>query len=377
MKISLLSENLQKNLLLLNRAISSRSQLPVLLNFLIEARGKGVFFSATDLEIGITIQIPAKVEKEGTTTVPARTFSELLGTLVLEKIILEKKQEGLELLGEKVRTVFQTMPQEDFPRLFKKKGGETMVLKKEDVEKDFSQVVFAASQDVGRPVLSGVLIKEGGKGELFLVATDGFRLSLKRNALKSLKKEIGHRQTAFIVPSRVIREFILMSKEVGGEEIRIYIPEESNQILFCQNDATLVGRLIEGDFPQFEKIIPQDFSTRALFEKEDLEKAVKACYIFARETAGIVKLSLGKGKIVVSANAPSLGKNTIEVGAKTEGEENEIAFNARYLLDLFSHVGKSSLIFEMTGPLNPGVFKIQGERDYLHLIMPIRVQSEA
>ena len=373
MKISLLSENLQKKLIFLNHAISSRTQLPVLSNFLIEANKKGVFISATDLEIGILAEVPAKIEEGGSVLVPAKTLSEFLSALPLGKITLEDKPEGLVLLGDKTSVLFQTS-KEEFPKLYEKKAEESIVLKKEDLDKDFSKVVFASSQDVGRPVLSGVLVREDGDSGLLLVATDGYRLSLKKNALKGIKKK--EKKISLILPSRLIREAVLMSKDMGGEDIEVCVSGENNQVLFFQNDTTLVGRSIEGEFPAFEKIIPQDFSARVLFEKEALQKAVKACYVFARETAGIVKLSLGKGKITVSANAPSLGKNTIEVDAKTEGEENEIAFNARYLLDFFAHVEENNLSFEMMGPLSPGVFKIAGDSSFLHLIMPIRVAQE-
>ena len=138
-----------------------------------------------------------------------------------------------------------------------------------------------------------------------------------------------------------------------------------------------MGRLIEAEFPNYEKIIPTDFSTKTVFEKESLQKAIKTSYVFARQTASILKLSIKKDKIVVSANAPSVGSNTIEVDAKTTGEENEIAFNARYLLDLLSNIDADEMSYEMTGPLNPGVFKIVGDTSFLHLIMPIRVQTEA
>ena len=375
MKISLLAENLQKKLLFLNHAVSQKSQLPILLNFLIVAKKEGLFLSATDLEIGITTEVPAKIEETGTIIVPAKTFFEIISTQSFGKIRLEKKPEGVLLLGEKTNTLFQTNSQEDFPKLFENKGVETMFVKKEDVEKDFSKIVFAASQDMGRPTLSGVLVKESAKEGMVLAATDGYRLSLKKNALKGSRKKSN--EFSLIVPSRVIRELVFMSKEEGGEGVGVFVPKESNQIIFSQNETTLVGRLIEGEFPQFEKIIPQEFSTKVFFEKEDLQRAVKSCYVFARETAGVVKLSVGKGEITVSANAPSLGKNTVEVEAKTEGEENEIAFNARYLLDLFAHLGDPSLVFEMTGPLSPGVFKIAQDNSFLHLIMPIRLQEPA
>ncbi|KKQ27481.1 MAG: polymerase III subunit beta protein, partial [Candidatus Levybacteria bacterium GW2011_GWA2_37_36] len=354
MKTSLITENLQKKILFVSHAISTRNQLPILLNFLIEAGEGKITISATDLEIGITADIPAKTEKEGSITVPAKTFTEILGNTSSSKINMETTQEGLALTGEGEKTVFQTIPTDEFPKLYKDKGKQIMVLKDEAIKKDFSKVVFAASLDSERPALSGVMIKEEKDGFL-LVATDGYRLSLKKQALQGSKKTKTEEMVSMLVPARIIRELIQMEKDSGDGDIRVYASKEKNQIIFSQDDTVLIGRLIEAEFPDYEKIIPTDFSTKTIFERDSLQKAIKAGYVFARQTAGIIKMSIKKNKISVSANAPSVGKNLIEVEAKTTGEENEIAFNARYLLDFLSNSTSETVSFEMNGPLNPGV----------------------
>lgn len=372
MNISLLSENLQKKLLFVNHAVPSRGQLPILLNFLIEAKKGTLNIKATDLEIGISISIPAKIEEEGITTVPAKTFYELISIIPSGIIKIVSKEGELGLLGEKIKTVFQTLSPDDFPKLYENIGEEIITIRKEMVDNEFPKVVFAASSDTTRAALSGVLIK-GDKEKILTVATDGYRLSLKKYTLENRKKPI--EPISLLVPSRVIKELVLMGKD--EEEIKIYAAKQSNQIIFLQNEITLVGRLIEAEFPNFEKIIPKTFSTRMVFDREGLQKAVKACYVFAREAANIIKLSIKKDRAIVSSSTPSVGENTVEIDAKTTGEENEIAFNARYLLDLFSNITEDTMSFEMTGPLNPGVFKIEKDDSFLHLIMPIRVQGES
>src|SRR3989344_1400921 len=291
MKVSLLFENLSRKILFANHAISSRSQLPILLNFLIQAKNGKLSISATDLEIGIVVDIQAKIEEEGEITVPAKTLTELITVTPTDKIVLETKPEGLVLTGEKIKTVFQTTPAEEFPRIYDEKGEEKLVVKRELIDKDFSKIVFAASPDSERPALSGVLIKEEKEGAL-LVATDGYRLSLKKHALGGKGK--GKNETSVIVPSRVIRELVLMGKEAGGGEVKVYVSPEKNQILFSEEDVTLVGRLIEAEFPNYEKIIPQNHSTKTVFSREELQGAVKASYVFARQTANIIKLSIRK-----------------------------------------------------------------------------------
>lgn len=372
MKVSLLSENLQKKLIFANHAISNKSQLPILLNFLIKASKNNLVIKATDLEIGISVEIPAKIDEEGITTVPARTFSELISLVPKGKITLLTKKEGLELTGEKIKTNFQTIAPEDFPKLYEEMGEEKTTITKEVISKEFPKVVFAASQDIGRPALSGVLLKVE-KEELLLVATDGYRLSLKKHILESKKKEKRVEDVLMIVPARVIKELMFMQDYEG--DTRMFAGRKNNQIIFSGSETTLIGRLIEAEFPNYEKILPVDFSTKTIFDRENLQKAVKVCYIFARETANIIKLSILKDRIIVSANTPQVGENTVEVEAEAVGEDNQIAFNARYLLEILSNVSEDRLSFEMTGPLSPGVFKIVNDNTFLHLIMPIRLQE--
>jgi len=369
MKVTFLSDNLSQKISFLNHAVSQRGQLPILSNFLIEAKAGKLIISATDLEIGIITTIAVKVEEEGKITIPAKNFSDLLQNLENQKLTLSLDENTLNLKGEKIKASFQTMPSEDFPKLYEEKGEEILSIKKQEIENYLSRVVFSAAiSDTSRPALSGVLLDKD-KNEVLLVATDGHRLSLQKNVFKT-KEEL---KEPLVVPSRVIREITLIKEE--DDILKVFVAKNSNQILFSMGETILVGRLIDDTYPEYEKIIPTDFSTKIEVAKQELEKAIKICSIFARETANIVKFSIEKNKLTVSANAPSVGEDSVEVEAKTTGEENEIAFNAKYLLDVLSAIDKNELVFEMNGPLNPGVFKIKEDNSFLHLIMPIRVQD--
>lgn len=367
MKISVKTPLLQKSLNLLSHAVSTRSQLPILSNILIEARDGTLSLTSTDLEIGITINLTAEVKGKGETTVPAKTFSELVSSLRAETTEIELEDASLIVRTKNTNTSFSTQPSQEFPKLYLEKGEKIAVVDVGSFVKDVEPVIFSASIDMSRPALTGVLIRPEEDG-ILLVATDGYRLSLRKSKTKIEKEAIN-----LIVPSRVLREALSL-KEMG-KEFSIFIAKEHNQIIFEIGDTILVGRLIDGEFPPFEKIIPTDHSTTVSFSREDLLDGVKMCSIFARESANIIKFSLKKDSIVVSSQTPSLGENTVTVEARLKGEENEIAFNARYLLDVLSHIDAKELEFEMTGPLNPGVFKIQGENEFLHLIMPIRIQA--
>lgn len=366
MKVEIIVSNLIEKLSFLNHAISSKSQLPVLLNLLIEAKDGKLKISSTDLEIGIETYIPATIIEEGGVMVPARIFTELITSLSDTSITMQTLQGNLEVVSKKTKSVFQTMPSSDFPKLYDERGELIAVIEDKDLRRDFSTVVFSASQDSTRPALSGVLVRREAGGFL-LVATDGFRLSLRHYRLSDTKVST---QKSFIVPARVFRELLSIKEE--KKETQIFIAGGSNQIVFQQGETLLVGRLIEAEFPNFEKIIPSDFSLSVTFDREEMQKAVRICSIFAKGSANIVKFHLQKDHITVSSQSPSVGENRVDVDASLAGEENEIAFNVKYLSDLFSNLSDNDLVFEMTGPLNPGVFKIKRDDSFLHLIMPIR-----
>lgn len=368
MKITLLTPNLQQKLSFLNRAISTKNQLPILLNILIETQEDSIKLSATDLEIGIEVICPAKVEIPGKTTVPARLFSELISSLTDDSLTIALTDNKLAVSTKRTKSIFQTVSSEEFPRLYESKGEKLAVLSGKNIKREFSSVVFAASQESTRPALSGILVRKEDQGFL-LVATDGYRLSLRHYKVTESKTE----DASFIIPARVFRE--LLSLKENEEDITMFVSKEQNQVLFEQGDTLLVGRLIEAEFPNFEKIIPSDFSVSVSFEREELLKAVKICSVFAKDSANIIKLALAKESITVSSGSSSVGENMVKVDALLSGEENEIAFNARYLLDVLSNIEEKEIVFDMIGPLNPGVFKIKDDESFLHLIMPIRVQG--
>lgn len=367
MKLSMLSENLQRKISFLNHAISTRSQLPILLNYLLEARQGKLFICATDLEIGIQTEIPANIEEEGVITIPAKTFSELIATLSQEKTTLQTRGASFDVITQKSKTSFPTMSPEDYPKLYEEKGEKIASLPQKVIQKELGKVIFAAGIDTGRPALSGIYMKKQKEGFLF-AATDGYRLSLKNTAVE---KEEGAEDGSLIVPARVFKELMQLKEE----DVDVFIAEGKNQIIFQAGATIIVGRLIDAQYPPYERIIPLDHGSKVQFDREELQKAVKICAIFARESANIIRFSLRKNSLVVSANSPSVGDNTVDVEATLTGEENEIAFNARYLLDVLGNIEENDMLFEMTGPLNPGVFKIVNDPSYLHLIMPVRVQG--
>jgi DNA polymerase-3 subunit beta len=373
MRVLTLQENLNKGLFLVSRLVSSKSQLPVLSNILITTDKGRLKLSATNLETGINYWIGAKIEKEGAISVPAKTLTEFISLLPPEKIQLEVKENNLRIVSGSYSASLVGLPASEFPVVPSLKEEKTFSFSSEDLLKGISQTIFAASQDEGRPILTGVFFQLKGE-DLVLVATDGYRLSFRRMRASKSLKEVKEFQKGLIIPAKVLAEVEkIISNSQQKEKIGLAIT--SNQIIFVTPEAEIVSRLIEGNFPEFEKIIPEKWTTKIVLEKESFLRAVRTASIFARESANIVKFKIQKSKFQISANAPQVGDNLIELETKQEGEENSIAFNSRFILDFLNSTEANEISFEMTTSLNPGIFRPVGDSSYFHIIMPVRVQE--
>ena len=375
MKLSILQENLAKGLSIVSHSVAAKAQLPVLGNILLTTDKGRLKLSATNLETGINYWVGAKIEKEGTLSIPAKFLTEFVSSLPSEKVELEVKENSLFISCGGYKANFVGLPSSEFPPVPTLKDKETIVFSSGNLTKAISQVAFAAAQDEGRPQLTGVLLMIK-TDDLLMVATDGYRLSLKK--LPGIKgiKEVKEFKKGLIIPSRTLVEIGRVTNEKEqANEVGLAITPDSNQLIFSTNEAEVVSRLIEGSFPDFEKIIPEKSKTKIICETETIIRAVRIASIFARESANIIKWKIDNGKLRISANATQVGENVSEIEAKVDGAENKIAFNSRYLLDFLNSVETEQIAFEMTNPLNPGVFKPVGDQSYLHIIMPVRVQE--
>jgi len=368
MELEVLQENLSKVLSSIGRIIPSRAQLPILSSILLETDKGRLKTSATNLETGASYWLGAKIEKEGKTAIPAKILTEFILSLPPDKISLSLQEGILTVKSGSYSATFACLPSEEFPPLPRAQEKEILAPPVKNFLEAISQVVFSAAQDEGRPVLAGVKIFE--EEGLVLAATDGFRLSVK----KIIGEKTGL-ERPLIIPARTLAEVGRIMAETKEEKLGISQTKEGNQIIFSFKDAEVISRLIEGEFPDFNKIIPSSFTTKALLDKEKFSRAVRLAAIFSRGEANIVKLKFEKGSLTISANAPQVGGNKSVIEANIEGEGGEIAFNFRFLLDFLSSVSQEEITFEMTGPLAPGVLKPVGDESFLHLIMPVRLQG--
>jgi len=366
MKFSCLQENLSRILNINNRIISSRISLPVLGNILIEAKGGRIITSSTNLEVGLICKTGGKVEEEGGITIPARLITDYINSLPNNRIDFDGDENLINIKCKNNQASIKGIPPTEFPQIPKIKNKTLVVIDPKELSRAISLVAFAAALDESRPVLSGVYWSSSGK-KLKLVATDSYRLA---EGIIDLKSEIKE-EWKFIIPSRSMAELNRILMEVE-EPVEVMVSE--NQVWFKIGDIELTSRLIEGTFPNYEQIIPQTYQTKATFATNDFIEALKRVSLFARETSNNVKITLSKKKgIEISTTASQIGETSSEIEAKVEGEEGEITFNVKYLLDVFSNLKNKEAILELGGRFSPGVIRPVGKEEYTHIIMPLRV----
>lgn len=368
MIVSLLQENLLKALTRTGRILTSKAHLPILQNALLSAKQGELTITTTNLETTESVVVGAKTDKDGAICVPARLLTELVMTLPAETVHLSQKDGVLCVVCAGTTATIPGMSAGEFPptlEVGKEKGTD---IDKEDVVLALSLILFSAATDEGRPLLTGIKMRSEDDG-LLLAATDGYRLSVKKVKLL-LKQDMD-----MVVPARALGELVKVALEEKEEKKLTFWQNKDGQLVFSVGQTRITTRVIDGEYPNFEKIIPKTHATRVHVDKDALLRAVKSAAIFARDNANIVRFAMTNQKMVVSAATAQVGENTVEVDAQIDGEGGEIAFNSRFLLEFLSNVRESELLFEMTGSLNPGVFRPVKDDSFFHVIMPIRVAS--
>jgi len=377
MRVSCLQENLAKGLSVVGRAVATRSTLPVLANVMLSTDNGRLKLSATDLEIGINCWIGAKVEEDGATTVPARSFIDLVNSLPPERIDMELvvRTQTLNLKCARYEANLKGIDAQEFPLIPALEEGEGQITLEPDIFKRMiEQVVLAAATDESRPILTGVLAKFEGD-QLTLAAADGFRLSVRTAELPVETEPV-----SVIIPARALAELARISTD--EETITMAITSARNQVLFHMPSVDLVSQLIEGNFPDYHQIIPKSYSTRTVVNTNSFLRACKTANIFARDAANIVRLQiapggeLAPGHMTIAATSAELGDNVGEIDASIEGDEIEAAFNAKYLMDVLSVMDSAQVALETTTSSSPGVIKPVGDVDFVHVIMPMHVRSD-
>ncbi len=377
MKVSVLQENLAQGLNIVSRAVSPRSTLPVLSNVLVATDEGRLRLSATNLELGITCWIGAKIEEEGSTTVPARTFTELVGTLTDQqvKMALSVRTQTLNVQSGSSNTDLKCIDSQEFPPMPSPDSDEGLAINVSDLKEIIRQVTFAASTDEARPILTGVLVTVTGD-LLTMASADGFRLSVRKASLSSPTS----RPILAVIPARALSELARIISD-GEQEVEMLLPRDRGQVIFQLKDVQLVSQLIEGSFPDYEQIIPRTRETRSVLSTSSFLKACKQAEIFAREGSHIARINitpggeLSPGSILISGQSEETGSNQTEIDASIDGTPLLIAFNVRFLREVLEVIKTPEVALETTVDTSPGVIRPVGDEEFLHVIMPMHLGS--
>ncbi len=367
MEVEFLAGNLEKYIPLLIKSLPSHSQVPVLSNILLSATKKGFTISATDLEFGIQISIPAKITEEGAVTVPGREFLDTISMMIKEKVSIKEEKELLLLKSPTTKISFQTIAQEEFPSIFQEKGDKVYDFEKKEMEDIFPQLSFAVANDDTRPELTGILFSQQEE-ETHFVATDGFRLSVV--SLKNSK----------ILPSgtKIVFFFFLINEAMSLKEagkITLFIQEKSSQIIFETENIILIGRIIRGEFPNYQKVIPKETRGSMVVDRDELLSQVRLASVFARESANIIYLTIKDGSLVIKSKSSGVGEQESVIEGQQEGEGVEVAFNAKFLMDLLKNLDCKEVNIQTNSSVEPVLFTDPKNTSFLHVIMPVRVQE--
>ncbi|MEK7627011.1 MAG: DNA polymerase III subunit beta [Patescibacteria group bacterium] len=374
MKIVCLQKNLQKGLNITEKIVGKNTTLPILSNILLETQKGLLSISSTNLEIGINCCIPAKIEKNGSITIPAKLFSGFINNLPNDKVFLEVKNNNLNIKLLNYSAVISGELAKNFPIIPKITGEELFNINTTIFKNGLNQVIHAASFTENRPEINSIFINIV-KDKIIMAATDSFRLAEK--TINFNKKS--ENNTSFIIPIRSAQELLRILGEKDGE-IKVIISK--NQILFSIKDSDidepgvdLVSRLIDGNFPDYKQLIPKDFKTKLIINKNELLNSVKISSVFSGKIND-VKFSIfgAKNEIDVAAKDFSAGENISKIKGEVTGDDLDITFNYKYIIDGLNGLVGENVFWGFNGPTQPSLLRVLDNRDYFYIVMPIRNQ---
>lgn len=362
MKLQVTQENLNRALNTVAKVANSRNQLPILANVLVKTSDNRLSISATNLDIAITQFIGAKVSEEGSITVPARLMQDFISSLPSGTISLDLKETKLHIKTDQYQSVVNGILADDFPVMPAIQNGTKWEVTTSALKKALQQVVFAASTDESRPVLTGVLFHTVD-GKLCAAATDSYRLAEK--VVSANKQEIN-----LLIPATAMQDLLRI---LGDNDEPVRITHNDQQVLFEVGDVELITRLVDGKYPDYRKLIPEKFSSSVTLKRSEFVNVTKVSSLFARESAGSVTVHLDDEtqSLSIHSIASQLGENTSTAAGKVTGN-GDITLNSRYLMDGLQALGSDEVLFGFNGKLEPTILKDPKNGDYVHIVMPLK-----
>ena len=361
---------------LVERIVSTRSTLPIIGNVLFEATKSGLKLSANNLEMGIEVTLKAKVTKEGSILIPAKTLGGIVGKLPNEDIAFKLKEKGIISINYKKSNFnIHGLPSDEFPQLPKVKETKSISIEGKTLLEMIERVVFSASSSEDKYVLNGILFETGKSGQdgstIRMIATDGYRLSKVGVKAEGISDVV-----SVIVPSKTMAEAIKIISNDDSETAKISIGND--QISIKYKDTYLVSRLIQGQFPDYRQVIPKSTETKITLDLNTLLPALERASVIASQSANIVKIEVKAGQLHIMATAPDVGSVDEILEVETKGKEKGlVAFNVRLLADALKVMDSEKVIIELGEALSPGIIRPKTGMDFIYIVMPIRTQEVA
>ena len=360
---------LLKGVQTVQRAVSARTTMPILGNILLETVKEKVKLAATDLELGIQTEIPATINQGGAITLSAKVLGDIVNNLAAAPVEIKVNENTtqVEIRCEDAEFEIPGVPATDFPLIPDPDTTLVVTVDAALLRTMVRQTVFAVSADDTRPFLTGVFFALDGE-TLRLVATDGGRLALRSTELgRGVEQKFG-----VIVPAKTMQELARALAGAGGD---VTVALAENHLVFTLPEVRLVSRLIAGQFPNYQQVIPQSHKQRLQLNTERFLRAIRRAHITARDSANVVRLTARDSELTVTSNTPEVGKTTERVPVRSEGETVQVAFNAKYLIDCLSILETDEIVFELSGPLTPGAIRPAGQQEYVYVLAPVRVYA--
>ena len=363
MKFDVPKDVLLKNVQVVENAVGTKTNLPILSNILIEAEDNAVFLAGTDLDVGIITSIPLKPDIKGSITIPAKKFLNIIKELPQENISISVKKNNLMWI-ECGKSLFKIigLPKEEFPQLPELKNKNFVVVQQKTLKHMLEIVDFAISRDETRYVLNGVLFVI--KSSLIrLAATDGRRLAIAEQEAQFPNNQ----ETKAIVPSKAISELGRILSDEG--DVKIFFGE--NQVMFDLGQTRVISRLIEGEFPNYEQVVPKELKDKMVVDRDVFLAATRRAGIFSSQDSVAIKMELTKDKLTLSKSTPYLGEVKEELVVEYKGKDIAIGFNPAYLVDVLKVIDQERVSFEVTDPEKPGALRLG--KEYVYVVLPMQL----
>jgi DNA polymerase III subunit beta len=363
MRITTAKQDLTEAIQAVMGAVGTKNTLPILSYILIDAETRSIKLTTTDLDIGITYTYPTNILETGQTAVPAKRFFDIIKELPQAEVKISTKKNNTMLIeAGSAQLKILTLPPDEFPKPPKTINKETIKTQQKTLKEMLQKTTFAMSKEETRYVLNGVLV-ETHTNKIQLIATDGRRLAIIQKTHNIELKE----QKRVIVPAKTTQELQKILKEEGEIEIIF----EKKQIIFATQNISIVSRLIEGDFPDYQQAIPQKTNNKLTASKEHLMAAIKRAGLLTTPESQAITLRLATNKLTIAKITPEIGEITEEIEAQYAGPELQIGFNPAYLQDVLKNLNETAVSIELTGPDKPGVIRMDDE--YIYIVLPMQI----